>query len=230
MLTLDRAFSSSSLGAYPGHLTVHAIVIRYAVRIPNASSRTFSSGSRQSSAWQKYINAGTFCATLAGISTYCVVNADASTVIEIKSSDAPSVTITLSDPPAKKEKKQKAKKEKKAQEISLENALENIDLIVADMAGTTIMEGGVVYQTLRAAMNADGLNVSEEDMHEWHGAKKEAVIAHFAEAHGTASDGDVSSRVKRVSQLFESMIHDAYFGEDSPVKLISDDLKEWISR
>ena len=44
--------------------------------------------------------------------------------------------------------------------------LDQIDLLVADMAGTTVDEGGIVYRTLRQAMNEEGLCVSETAMHE----------------------------------------------------------------
>ncbi|KOO21276.1 3-hydroxyisobutyrate dehydrogenase [Chrysochromulina tobinii] len=53
-------------------------------------------------------------------------------------------------------------------------------LLVCDMAGTTVDEGGLVYIVLRESMNAAGLEVSEADMHPWHGAAKEEVVAHFA--------------------------------------------------
>ena len=58
--------------------------------------------------------------------------------------------------------------------------LEGYELVVRDMAGTTVEEGGMVYETLREVMIADGLTVTEDDMHAWHGAKKEAVLEHFA--------------------------------------------------
>ena len=58
--------------------------------------------------------------------------------------------------------------------------LEGYELMVCDMAGTTVEEGGMVYETLREVMIADGLTVTEDDMHAWHGAKKEAVLEHFA--------------------------------------------------
>ena len=48
----------------------------------------------------------------------------------------------------------------------------DIDLLVCDMAGTTVEEGGVVYKVLRESMVAFGLPVTEHDMHPWHGAKK----------------------------------------------------------
>ena len=65
------------------------------------------------------------------------------------------------------------------------NILQGYEMMVCDMAGTTVEEGGAVYETLRQVMNDDGVEVSVEAMHPWHGAKKEAVIAHFAEAQGT---------------------------------------------
>ncbi|CAE8689969.1 unnamed protein product, partial [Polarella glacialis] len=53
--------------------------------------------------------------------------------------------------------------------------LENVDLLVCDMAGTVVQEGGLVYRTLQLCMQ-----VADDEMHPWHGAKKEAVIEHFA--------------------------------------------------
>merc|ERR1719230_594984 len=62
--------------------------------------------------------------------------------------------------------------------------LENIDLIVYDMAGTTVQEGGIVYKTLQLSMKEFGLDVPDKDMEPWHGAKKEAVVEHFARLSG----------------------------------------------
>ena len=66
--------------------------------------------------------------------------------------------------------------------------LSGYELIVCDMAGTTIEEGGMVYETLRQVMVDDGLDVSVEAMHPWHGAKKEAVLEHFARQCDTPLD------------------------------------------
>merc|ERR1719446_1998968 len=51
------------------------------------------------------------------------------------------------------------------------NVLEHIDLMVCDMAGTTVSEGGLVYKILQSSMQDAGLNVPDEAMHAWHGAK-----------------------------------------------------------
>lgn len=96
------------------------------------------------------------------------------------------------------------------------NCLQDIDLIVYDMAGTTVMEGGIVYKTLQLAMREDGLAVSDEDIHPWHGAKKEAVIEHFARKAGTP-ESELEARVLRVGDWFVNAIDQAYFDEASTI-------------
>jgi len=107
------------------------------------------------------------------------------------------------------------------------NIFNNIDLIVSDMAGTVVEEGGIVYETLQRVMNEDGLNVPDEAMHPWHGAKKEAVIEHFALQAGTKS-GDLEAQIVRISDNFLKAIEEAYFKEDSSVRLIDPNLEAWM--
>mmetsp|Transcript_42131 Transcript_42131/g.63643 ORF Transcript_42131/g.63643 Transcript_42131/m.63643 type:complete len:301 (+) Transcript_42131:57-959(+) len=94
--------------------------------------------------------------------------------------------------------------------------LENIDLMVCDMAGTTVQEGGLVYRVLRESMIKGGLQASEEEMHAWHGAKKEAVIEHFARKSGV-SDSDLEARIVSIADLFMSSIDEAYFNDASTI-------------
>jgi len=101
------------------------------------------------------------------------------------------------------------------------DVLKDIDLIVYDMAGTVVQEGGLVYQTLRKCMVDDGIEVSEEAMHPWHGAKKEAVIEHFAKQSGTP-DSEMEERVVRIGDNFVNSIEDAYFAEASPIDHVQD--------
>lgn len=103
------------------------------------------------------------------------------------------------------------------------DVLKDIDLIVYDMAGTVVQEGGLVYQTLRKCMVDDGIEVSEEAMHPWHGAKKEAVIEHFAKQSGTP-DSEMEERVVRIGDNFVNSIEDAYFAEASPIDHVQDGL------
>jgi len=109
------------------------------------------------------------------------------------------------------------------------NVLEDIDLMVYDMAGTVVAEGGIVYKTLQGAMIEDGIHVETHEMHPWHGAKKEAVIEHFARRAGTP-EAEMEERVTRVSDWFVGKIDDAYFGESSPIDYIDDNLMGYFKQ
>lgn len=109
------------------------------------------------------------------------------------------------------------------------NLLEGIDLMVCDMAGTTVQEGGIVYKTLRESMQQHGIEVSEADIGPWHGAKKEAVIEHFAKRAGL-SDADHEAKITDVSQTFEESIEKSYFSETAAIGLIDTNLKGYFKR
>lgn len=112
-----------------------------------------------------------------------------------------------------------------------QSILDPIDLIVYDMAGTTVDEGGTVYRTLQQAMVADGLQVSDEAMHPWHGAKKEKVIEHFVRAAGTLSHAELESRILRISETFISKINEAYYGGGgATVRLIDEGLFSYFKK
>jgi len=106
--------------------------------------------------------------------------------------------------------------------------LSNIDLMVCDMAGTTVQEGGIVYKTLRRVIEEDGIPVTSEEFHPWHGAKKEQVIEHFARAAGTP-EHEIEERVVRVSDAFVKAIDEAYFSESSEISRIDNDLLRYIN-
>merc|ERR1719491_2530661 len=115
----------------------------------------------------------------------------------------------------------------KAQLIS--NILENIDLMVCDMAGTTVQEGGLVYKILRQSMNDANLGVSEEAMHAWHGAKKEAVIEHFARKKGIP-EHELEAKIFDVADVYTAAIDKAYFDEASAISHIEIDLASFFRR
>jgi len=103
------------------------------------------------------------------------------------------------------------------------NVLENIDLMVCDMAGTVVQEGGLVYQVLQRSMTDNGLKVSEHDMEPWHGAKKEAVIEHFARSSGIP-DKELEETILKISDAFINSIDKAYFDEASTIAHIDEGL------
>jgi phosphonatase-like hydrolase len=54
-----------------------------------------------------------------------------------------------------------------------------IELMVLDMAGTTVEEHGAVYEALAEAVVAAGGNPSRGDIHRWMGAGKREAITHL---------------------------------------------------
>merc|ERR1719188_838988 len=103
------------------------------------------------------------------------------------------------------------------------NILENIDLMVCDMAGTTVEEGGIVYKTLQLSMNEFGLNVSDEAIEPWHGAKKEAVIEHFSLKAGIP-EHELESKITTIGDAFINSIEDSYFSKASTIEHIDTSL------
>jgi len=111
------------------------------------------------------------------------------------------------------------------------NVLDNIDLLVCDMAGTAMQEGGgLVYQVLQRSMTENGLKVSDHDMEAWHGAKTETVIEHFARQSGIP-DKELEETVLKISDLFVNSIDKAYFDETSTISPIDASLlgRAWAS-
>ncbi|CAK0802148.1 unnamed protein product [Prorocentrum cordatum] len=100
--------------------------------------------------------------------------------------------------------------------------LENIDLMVCDMAGTTV-QGGLVYKTLQLSMKEYGLDVSDEAIGPWHGAKKEAVIEHFARQAGTP-EHELESRINMIGDAFVKSIEESYFSEATTIEHIDTSL------
>lgn len=52
----------------------------------------------------------------------------------------------------------------------------HIELVVFDMAGTTVSEGGAVYQCLRDTLAANGLDVTDEAIHQVKGTDKREAL------------------------------------------------------
>jgi phosphonatase-like hydrolase len=57
--------------------------------------------------------------------------------------------------------------------------LNNIKMIVFDMAGTTINENGIVYKTLYSTMKDFGLHVPKSEQKFWGGADKKEILDNY---------------------------------------------------
>lgn len=99
----------------------------------------------------------------------------------------------------------------------------NIKLIVFDMAGTTVNEGGIVYKTLLSTMKDYGLNVSSME-HWWYGSNKKEVLNHYLNKENIVCE----KTQNKVHQLFFNNLHQEYF-HSNQIKLIDENLPELFS-
>lgn len=88
-----------------------------------------------------------------------------------------------------------------------------VKLVVFDMAGTVVDEGGIVYSTLKETMRKYGLTVDNAEFDKWHGANKKEVIAYFVEQ-------EKKGNTDKIYASFEKALEVKYFCADSPLKII----------
>ncbi|VVU95740.1 Haloacid dehalogenase-like hydrolase [seawater metagenome] len=101
-----------------------------------------------------------------------------------------------------------------------------IRLVVFDMAGTVINEGGIVYDSIHKALQLCGLKVQREEINNWHGIYKKQVIEHFVKREGISEE---EKKVEEVNDKLNSLLKEQYFSEDSSISLIKPNVLEYFS-
>ncbi|WP_449283704.1 phosphonatase-like hydrolase [Leucobacter sp.] len=86
-----------------------------------------------------------------------------------------------------------------------------ITLAVFDMAGTTIDDGGAVYQALRRAVEETGVAVSPADLQTWMGTEKRAAITALIELGG--GDPTPAGKVDAAFERFRAILDELYTAE-----------------
>ena len=117
-------------------------------------------------------------------------------------------------------------------------ACRGISLMVCDMAGTVINEGGVVYKTLYNTLKNNDVPVKATEISDWHGLQKEEVIDSMINKYlsGPTINPD-SKTLKKLRQIknycydeFEKNLKEEYFGEYSKIELIDPNLPTFFNR
>jgi phosphonatase-like hydrolase len=84
--------------------------------------------------------------------------------------------------------------------------MSTLDLVVFDMAGTTIQDDGQVLSAFIDALAEGGIEVSEQDLSRWRGASKREVVRVFVERqYGPAAAGNVE-RVENIYATFRNLL------------------------
>ena len=92
-----------------------------------------------------------------------------------------------------------------------------IELVVLDMAGTTVDEHGDVYRALEDAVTATGASVDRADLQAWMGADKAEAIAALMELGGIRADPRI---VAKQFDIFRQLLALRYERLDSHVGLL----------
>ncbi len=99
----------------------------------------------------------------------------------------------------------------------------DINMLVFDMAGTTINEKGIVYETLYDTMSNFGLNVSRNEIYKWHGLNKYEVLNNYLTNDKKVSDEINNCIREQLYSNFDSNLKERYF-TSSNLDLIDDNL------
>ena len=107
----------------------------------------------------------------------------------------------------------------------------NVQLMVFDMAGTTVNEYGLVYKTLYEVIDDFGLPIEKDEIKNWHGANKYEVMNHFYDRFHKQSGFDMETIHRDYGaktdlyERFENTLFDNY-SIPGNIRLISDRLPE----
>ena len=99
----------------------------------------------------------------------------------------------------------------------------SVKLLVCDMAGTTVNEGGIVYKTLYNTIKGYDIYIEPDDMKNWYGVNKTEVLQHFINTDNEYKDNDAI--LPQMLNSFKKNLKKSYF-EDKSVKLIDPGLPD----
>jgi phosphonatase-like hydrolase len=85
-----------------------------------------------------------------------------------------------------------------------------IDLVVFDMAGTTVEDGGQVGDAFRGALAERGMALDDEALRAWRGASKREVLRHFVEEQFGRDDADNDRRIELAYAAFRRHLERNY--------------------
>lgn len=101
----------------------------------------------------------------------------------------------------------------------------NVRLAVFDMAGTTVKEHGIIYETLYNTLKAFSYDVDKKDIKKWHGLNKYQVLDKYLNKHNRYSE----KHKINVYKTFESNLRQEYFFSDK-ISLMDEKMPEKFNK
>jgi phosphonatase-like hydrolase len=88
--------------------------------------------------------------------------------------------------------------------------MEAIELVIFDLAGTTIEDRGEVPNAFRTALHAHGIEVTDEALRAVRGSSKHEVIHRFVEQQFQGTRGEVVARTEQIFEEFHTLLKRTY--------------------
>ncbi len=85
-----------------------------------------------------------------------------------------------------------------------------IELVVFDTAGTTVEDGGQVFNAFRDALGRQQIAVTEADLRPWRGASKRSVLRAFVERQWGPQAAGNDQRVEEAYAVFQSSLEQGF--------------------
>jgi len=103
----------------------------------------------------------------------------------------------------------------------------SVKMIVCDMAGTTVNEGGLVYKTLYNTIKGYDIFIKEDEMKNWYGVNKTEVLQHFINRDPEYKYNEAI--LPQMLNSFKKNLKKSYF-EDSGVKLMDTNMPRLFNK
>ena len=88
--------------------------------------------------------------------------------------------------------------------------MNDIDLVIFDMAGTTILDAGQVPEAFSTVLGAHGIEVTDEALRAVRGASKREAIRHFVECQLPGDVKEVNTRTEKIFASFREHLASKY--------------------
>ena len=88
--------------------------------------------------------------------------------------------------------------------------MKEIDLVLFDMAGTTILDTGQVPEAFRTVLRDHGIEVTDEALRSVRGASKREAIHRFVERHSPGDPTEMGQRADRIFSAFRDHLARSY--------------------
>lgn len=88
--------------------------------------------------------------------------------------------------------------------------MKDIELVIFDLAGTTIEDTGQVPEAFTTVLRSHGIEITDESLRAVRGASKREAIRQFLERQSPGQDTDITARTERLFAEFRQHLATAY--------------------